>query len=140
MVLLLSSMWRDFRPISLYLTKLYVTYSFAIASSVTFTVQYSEIRQNFSNSVLSTILSELFSKIYLKRSIFPNDIYISDFCIAFWENQHRTVVGLKICYNFFTVWQIEFFSLVFLQVIKSKVSQPWQFRSLRLLFQFSFYK
>ena len=36
-----------FSTISLYLTKLYVTQSFALASSVT----YSEIRQNFSNSV-----------------------------------------------------------------------------------------
>ena len=42
--------WRYGRKcstISLYLTKLYVTYNFAVASSVI----YSEIRQNVSNSV-----------------------------------------------------------------------------------------
>ena len=41
-----------FSTISLYLTKLYVTLSFAIASSGT----YSEIRQNFSNSVVTVMV------------------------------------------------------------------------------------
>ena len=45
--LLSSTYVTKFFTISLYLTKLYVTESFAIASSIT----YSEIRQNLSNSV-----------------------------------------------------------------------------------------
>ena len=45
--LMLSSLWRSFQPFSLYFTKLYVPKSFAIGSSV----PYSEILQNFSNSV-----------------------------------------------------------------------------------------
>ena len=45
---------RTFSIISLHLTKLYFTLSFTIASSV----KYSEIRQNFSNSAIHTVMCQ----------------------------------------------------------------------------------
>ena len=66
--LLLSSMWRNFRPFSLWLSKLYVTETFAIASSV----KYSEIRKKNSNSVYGSYVSSCHhnkSSFYLNRRL-----------------------------------------------------------------------
>ena len=52
-MLLLIALCDEILTMSLYLTKLYVTQSFAIASTVT----YSEIQQNFLNSVISFVLT-----------------------------------------------------------------------------------
>ena len=56
----IASLWRNFRPFPSIWQNFYVTWSFGIASSVT----YSEICQNFSNSVF---VSVIFLHIYIFR-------------------------------------------------------------------------
>ena len=48
----IASLWRNFRPFPSIWQNFYVTWSFGIASSVT----YSEICQNFSNSVFVSVI------------------------------------------------------------------------------------
>ena len=65
-----------FSTIPLYVTKLYAIYSFAIASSVT----CSEIRQNFSNSVLlyCKLLSGEWARQFDKKGTTEEEFFVKE--------------------------------------------------------------
>ena len=91
MTLLLSSMYvTEFSNISFNSTKLYGTLSFAIASSVT----YSEIRQNFANSV-QAIVARL-GRHYMHNMLHSQLWQLTDLhvmCLMLRNKIQKTIIG-----------------------------------------------